>query len=79
MLTAEQYARVFMLFCQDHSCGGCPLNVRTEISDCAGCSDFSVRYPAEAVKIVHLWWEENRKRYPEYDRRKDKSNENDGL
>lgn len=63
MLTAEQYARVFMLFCQAHPCGQCPLNLKTGISDRRSCSDYSVDYPAEAVKIVELWWNENKHRY----------------
>lgn len=70
MLTAEQYARIEKLMCNDrHLCLGCPL--RYERIGC-GCEQFTVAYPAEAVKLVHLWWNENRHRFPEFERKTDR-------
>lgn len=74
MLAAEQYVRVHGLMCREYEfCDGCPLRTAAEESgevfEC--CIDFKVRYPAEAVKLVHLWWNENRHRYPQYERKTD--------
>lgn len=80
MLTAEQYARIQPLMCMKNigACSQCPFyNHTDENGENIDCIDFTLQYPVEAVKIVHIWWEENRNRYPEYDRRKESSNEND--
>lgn len=69
--TAEWFARAQATMCRDHDvCLGCPLCSNTdETGEVFGCSDFRMRYPAEAVKIVEIWWIENRERFPEYVRR----------
>lgn len=65
MFTAEQYARVKELMCKRYSiCTKCPLHGHEEMS----CRKFVIKYPAEAVKRVELWWMENKKYYPEYQR-----------
>lgn len=42
-----------------------------ELRDVLACALFVIKYPAEAVKLVELWWEENRHRYPQYYRSKE--------
>lgn len=81
MLTAEQYARIQPLMCMKNigACSQCPFyNHADENGENIGCNDFALQYPAEAVKLVYLWWNENRHRYPQYYRSKEESsNEND--
>ena len=60
MFTAEQYARVRALICKIRDCEDCPLSNNHLIPNCI---DFQIRYPAEAVKRVELWWMENKKDY----------------
>lgn len=65
MFTAEQYARVKEIMCRRHyDCEGCPL-AREENEEDLLCTDFAIKYPAEAVKRVELWWMENKQFYPE--------------
>ncbi len=72
MFTAEQYARVRELMCQSHKrCGKCPLDY-TQNAEHYTCADFAIKYPAEMVKRVEKWWEENKKRYPQFERGTDK-------
>lgn len=74
MLTAEQCVRAHGLMCREYEfCDGCPLRTAAKESGKVfdDCVDFQVRYPAEAVKLVHLWWNENRHRYPQYERKTD--------
>lgn len=75
MLTAEQYVRAHGLMCREYEfCDGCPFNTVVEESGEVfdNCCDFKFRYPAEAVKLVHLWWNENRHRFPEFERKTDR-------
>lgn len=66
MFTAEQFARVRALICKDcEYCEFCPLSNNQPIPNCI---DFQIKYPAEAVKRIELWWMENKKDYPEYQR-----------
>lgn len=72
MFTAEQYARAKELMCKRYSiCNKCPLYGHTDdefFGERISCQKFVVRYPAEAVKRVELWWMENKKDYPAYQR-----------
>ena len=68
MFTAEQYARVKEIMCRRHyNCENCPL-AREENEEDLICIDFAIKYPAETVKRVELWWMDNKKYYPEYQR-----------
>lgn len=78
MLTAEQYARVQIQMCMAYvsSCKNCPFQNHTdETGKKIDCVDFTLYSPAEAVKLVELWWEENRHRY-DYLNKGRKPNEN---
>lgn len=76
MLTAEQYARAKELMCDAHGCCvGCPLEY--DRHDCS-CDRFAIYHPAECVKLVELWWEENKHRYPNITEVRRNPNENDG-
>ncbi len=70
MLTAEQYARAKELMCKNYPvCTKCPLYGHNDdefFGERISCQKFVVKYPAEAVKLVHLWWLENKHRFPEY-------------
>ncbi len=72
MLTAEMYARVKALMCSGYrNCADCALRragreIATESDEpktATWCEIFAIRYPAEAVKLVGLWWREHRKEY----------------
>lgn len=69
--TAEWFARAQAKMCRDQDgCFGCPLcGNEDEAGNEISCSEFRERYPAEAVKIVEMWWIENRVRFPEYVRK----------
>lgn len=71
--TAEWFARTHALMCRNYDgCFGCQLCTNTdETGKVIGCTDFRMRYPAEAVKIVEMWWIKNRERFPEYVRKSD--------
>lgn len=75
MLTAEMYARVRALMCSDfRNCETCGIwqaardALREEdlIVTPDPCNAFAAKYPAEAVKITHLWWEKNKERYGQF-------------
>lgn len=75
MLTAEQYVRANGLMCREYEfCDECPFKTVVEESGEVfdSCCDFKLRYPAEAVKLVHLWWSKNRHRFPEFERKTDR-------
>ena len=72
MLTAEMYARIKAMMCAGYrNCDRCELRRRGReimtVSDepkmAKWCEIFVIRYPAEAVKLVHLWWLEHRSEY----------------
>ena len=72
MFTAEQYARIKELMCRSYyNCENCPLS-RDENDEELVCIDFAIKYPAEMVKRVELWWEENKQKYPQFERGTDK-------
>lgn len=82
MLSAELYARAKELICASaESCAKCPImdvackkiTPSDEPRDVLACALFVIKYPAEAVKLVELWWEENRHRYPQYYRSKEET------
>lgn len=87
MLTAELYARAKELMCAcAESCAKCPImeassktiTLSDEPRDVLACEVFVIKYPAEAVKLVELWWEENKHRCPNITKVRRKPNENDG-
>lgn len=60
MMSAEEFARAKEIMCRDMpSCLSCPLKRR----NVAQCRDFAIRYPAEVVKWVEWWWNENKRKY----------------
>ena len=73
MLTAETYARAKGLMCEScRCCEECPLyGHQDERGNLLCCHKFCVAYPAEAVKIVHIWWDENKHKFPQYERKGD--------
>lgn len=75
MLTAEMYARVRALMCDcGENCENCEIleraraetDPRDEPVLAPLCTAFVIKYPAEAVKITHLWWEKNKERYGKF-------------
>lgn len=63
MLSAELYARARAVMCRVMPiCEGCPLH-RVEGGRLIPCAEFEILHPAEAVKIVELWYEKNKERY----------------
>lgn len=66
MLSAELYARTRAVMCRVMPiCEGCPLHRLDEGGRLIPCAEFEIRNPAEAVKLVEVWREENKERYRE--------------
>lgn len=64
MMSAEEYARAKTLLCSFGKCRSCPLSIDNQHSG-MNCQNFIINFPAEAVKLVEIWWLKNKERFKE--------------